>query len=139
MVAPLLVLLWGTVILCVLLGFARPAFAEVGDISIGGVWVCRLTKGAAGLTLDQRMMQIERRIFSAINNPKYRDQRQMPVVVRPMGQNAAVTVDDVVIFVVTPEDVEGTGAKPMEAAVLWGQRLARGLNLAIPDGKFQVF
>ena len=25
-----------------------PAAAEIGDVSVGGVWVCRLTQGAPG-------------------------------------------------------------------------------------------
>ncbi len=78
------------VVWSLLLGAAPPARAEMGDISIGGVWVCRLTKGAGGLTLEQRMLQIERNIYAVVSNPKYREQRQVPVLVKPMGLNAAI-------------------------------------------------
>jgi hypothetical protein len=36
----------------------EPVAAEIGDISVGGVWVCRLTQGGPGLTLEQRVRQI---------------------------------------------------------------------------------
>ena len=127
-------LLVSLVISSLLLGFAHPAHAELGDVSVGGVWVCRFSKGAHGLALEQRMVQIERNIYAVVNNPKYRGRRQVPVELRPMGQGAALTVDGIVIFVITPEDMEGTGAKPWEAAQQWAPKLSRGLSLAIPDG-----
>ncbi len=127
------------VVWSLLLVFAHPALAEMGDVSIGGVWVCRLARGTDGFALGRRMEQIERNIYAVLNNPRYRDQRQVPVRVKPMGQNAAITVDGAVILLVTPEDVEGTGAKPIEAAQQWAQRLARGLSQALPDPRFQVF
>ncbi|MGQ0571362.1 MAG: hypothetical protein ACT4P5_17805 [Armatimonadota bacterium] len=115
------------------LGLAHPALAEIGDISIGGVWVCRLTKGAGGLTLEQRVEQVERNMYAVVNNPRYRGRRTVPVSVRVVGQGAAIMVDDLVILVVTPEDVSGTGAKPIEAAQQWAQRMAKGLAQALPD------
>jgi hypothetical protein len=127
------------VIAGLLLGFAPPAFADMGDISIGGVWVCRLSKGADGLALGGRMEQIERNIYAVVNNPKYRQRRQVPVQVRPMGQNAAIVADGVVLLVVTPDDVDGTGVKPLEAALQWAPRLAKGLSLALPDPNAQTF
>jgi len=127
-------LLVSLVISSLVLGFARPARAEIGDVSVGGVWVCRFSKGANGQALEQRMEQIERNMYAVVNNPKYRGRRQVAVQVRPMGQSAALTVDGIVLFVVTPEDVEGTGAKPWEAAQQWAPKLSRGLSLAIPDG-----
>lgn len=115
------------------LGLAHPARAEIGDISIGGVWVCRLTKGAGGLTLEQRVEQIERNMYAVVNNPRYRGRRTVPVSVRVVGQGAAIMADDFVILVVTPEDVSGTRAKPVEAARQWAPRMAKGLAQALPD------
>jgi hypothetical protein len=115
-----------------LLWLAGPALADIGDVSIGGVWVCRLTKGAGGLTLEQRMQQIERNMYAVVNNPKYHQQRSVPVSIRPAGQGTAIIVEDLVIFVVTPDDVAGTGAKPIGAARQWAQLLAKGFNQALP-------
>ena len=115
-----------------LLWLARPALADIGDVSIGGVWVCRLTKGAGGLTLEQRMQQIERNMYMVVDNPKYHQRRSVPVSIRPAGQGAAIIVENLVILVVTPDDVAGTGAKPIEAARQWAQLLAKGFNQALP-------
>lgn len=122
------------VVLGLLFGVQLQAHADLGDVSIGGVWVCRLSKGANGLGLDQRMQQIERNIYTIVNDPRYRGRRSVAVQVRPMGVNAALVVDGRVVFVVTPEDIEGTGATPMEAANQWAPKLSKGLSLALPDG-----
>ncbi len=115
-------------VISLVFGLVQPALAELGDISIGGVWVCRLTKGAGRLTLEQRVQEIERNMYAVVNNPKYRAQGRVPVSVR----GSAIMVEDLVILTVSPEDVAGTGAKPAEAANQWAQRLAKGLNHAIP-------
>jgi hypothetical protein len=122
------------VVLSLLLGLQLQAYADIGDVSIGGVWICRLAKGANGQALDQRMQQIERNIYTVVNDPRYRGRRSIAVQVRPMGASAALVVDGRVLFIVTPEDVEGTGATPMEAASQWAPKLSKGLTLAVPDG-----
>lgn len=115
------------------IGFARPAFAELGDISVGGVWSFRLTRGIGGMSLAERVADVERRITNILSNPRYR-QAGVTLSVRPAGLGAVIMVDDAVILTVTPDDVADTGAKVtvMELARQWAQRLAGGINKAFP-------
>jgi len=118
-------------------GLAGPALAQMGDVSIGGVWVCRLTRGIGQMSLDDRMVEIERRIANVLHNPKYRGVG-VGVSVRPTGPNAEIVVGDTSIMVVTVEDVAGTNVRPVEAARQWATRLAKGMNQALPDGNFRA-
>jgi hypothetical protein len=118
-------------------GLAGPALAQMGDVSIGGVWVCRLTRGIGQMSLDDRMVEIERRIANVLHNPKYRGVG-VGVSVRPTGPNAEIVVGDTSIMVVTVEDVAGTNVRPVEAARQWAARLVKGMNQALPDGNFRA-
>ncbi len=120
------------------LGLVSAAHAEMGDLSVGGVWVCRLTQGIAGLTLEQRMVEVERRLTEVLSTPKYR-QVGVGVSIRPVGRDAAITVGDLTVLTVTAEDAARTTVTPMELARQWAQRLATGLNRALPDSRFFVF
>jgi uncharacterized lipoprotein YbaY len=112
-------------------GGAIPASAEVGDISVGGTWVCRLTRGAGGLTLEQRVRQIEQRIADLLSLPELR-RRRISVEVRPAGSGAEIIAADIVIMAVTPEDTAGTKMPTLELANQWAGRLAQGLRRALP-------
>ncbi len=115
------------------LGVVQPAFADLGDIAVGGDWVFRLTRGIAGLSLAERVAGVEQRITNVLSNPQYR-QTGVTLVVRPSGLGAAILVDGAVLLTITPEDVADTGVKvtAMELARQWAQRLARGINKAFP-------
>lgn len=115
------------------IGLAYPAFAELGDISVGGVWSFRLTRGTAGMSLAERVADVERRITNVLSNPRYRE-RGVTLTVRPVGPSAAIMVEDVAILTVTPQDVADTGVKvtTLELARQWAQRLAGGINKAFP-------
>lgn len=115
------------------LGLARPALAELGDISVGGVWSFRLMRGIAGMSLAERVADVERRITNVLSNPQYR-QTGVTLRVRPAGSGAAIMVEGAVIITVTLEDVAATGVKvtTMELARQWASRLARGINQAFP-------
>lgn len=119
------------------LGLAAPALAQIGDVSIGGVWVCRLTRGIGQLSLDERMVEIERRIANVLHDPKYRGVG-VRVTVRPIGRNAEIIVGDVSIMTVTVDDVAGTNVPPVEAARQWAARLVKGMNQALPDANFRA-
>jgi len=122
------------------LGLAHPALADLGDISVGGVWAFRLMRGTSGMALDQRVAEVERRITNVLSIPRYRT-GGVSLTVRPVGAGAAIMVGDAEILVVTPEDVAATGVKVtvLELARQWAQRLANGLNRALPDARFAVF
>ena len=115
------------VIAALLVGFQgllpAPAVAEIGDISVGGVWVCRLTHGAAGLTAEQRVAQINQRITDVLSLPEL-TRRQIAVEVRPVGDGAAIIAADITIMTTTPPDAAGTGVPVQEIANQWATRLA---------------
>jgi len=120
------------------LAVAYPALADIGDISVGGVWVCRITRGAGGLSLDQRVVQIERQITEMLSIPGI-DRRTITISVRPFGQSAAIVVADITLITVTPEDAAGTNVTTMELARQWARRLVVGLQRALPSATFHGF
>lgn len=107
-----------------------PAAAEIGDISVGGVWICRLTQGVFGMTLAQRVTQINQRITDVLSLPEP-GRRQIPVEVRPVGAAAAIVVADITIMTVTSEDAAGA-VSAHEIANQWAMRFAQGLRRALP-------
>jgi hypothetical protein len=120
------------------LGLAYPALADIGDISVGGVWVCRITRGAGGLSLEERVAKINRQITEVLSLPGT-DRRSVPVSVRPMGRSTAIIVADITVITVTPEDAAGTRVTTMELARQWARRLAAGLQRALPSTTFHGF
>jgi len=120
------------------LAVAYPALADVGDISVGGVWVCRITRGAGGLSLEQRVAQIERQITEMLSIPGI-DRRTITISVRPVGQSAAIVVADIALITVTPEDAAGTHVTTMDLARQWARRLVAGLQRALPSATFHGF
>ncbi len=120
------------------LSVAYPALADIGDISVGGIWVCRITHGAGGLSLEQRVVKIERQITKVLSLPGI-DRRSIPVSVRPLGQSAEIVVADITVITVTSEDAAGTHVTTMELARQWTRRLVAGLQRALPSTTFHGF
>jgi len=120
------------------LAVAYPALADMGDISVGGVWVCRITRGAGGVSPEQRVVQIERQITEVLSIPGI-VRRTITVSVRPFGQSAAIVVGDITVITVTPEDAAGTNVTTMELARQWARRLVAGLQRALPSATFHGF
>lgn len=116
---------------------SQPVLADIGDISVGGVWVCRITQPALGLTAEQRAVQMTKQITEALSTPKFR--RGAVVSIRPKDSSATISVGDLLIVIVTPEDAKGTSVAPLELARQWAQRLAVGLSKALPDAEFHTF
>jgi putative lipoprotein len=108
----------------------RTAAADIGDISVGGVWVGRLTQGAAGLTLEGRVRQINQQITEVLSLRALRGS-QVTVEVQPARAAAAITVADIVVVTLTPRDAAGTGVPAYEVANQWAARLAAGLRRAL--------
>ena len=116
----------------VLLRFAFPAAADVRDISAGGVWICRITHDASGYTSFQRAVEVRRRITAFLSTR--RSQQTVAVTVRPLGADAVISADNLLVFTVTPNDTVGTATtSTVELANQWARRLAEGLNRAEPD------
>jgi hypothetical protein len=126
------------VVASLVLGAAYPALADVGDIAVGGVWVCRITRGAGGLSLEQRVAKIERQITEVLSLPGI-DRRSVPILVRPLGGSATIAVAGITVMTVTPEDAAGTRVTTTELARQWARRLAAGLQRAIPSATFHGF
>ena len=87
--------------------------------------------GGAGLTLEERVRQINQRIADVLSLPELR-RRQIPVEVRLVGNAAAIVAADITIMTVTQADAAGTGVPVYEVATQWGARLAEGLRRALP-------
>ncbi len=126
-------LVWGLSI-----SLVHPALADPLDISVGGVWVAKITRDAAGYSADQRIVEVHKRITDILSNPVYRH-AGATVAVRPVGQAAGIYVADQLAITVMPEDATGTGVTTMELARQWAQRFAQGLSKALPDANFHTF
>ncbi len=113
------------------------ASADPSDVSVGGLWVFRITQGAAGLTPEQRIVEVNRRITDVLS--VYRSGQKLPVVIRPSGSAASIIVGNIVVVTVGPDDVRGTKVTPLELANQWAQRLQAGLIRALPDATNHVF
>lgn len=120
----------------IVLSLAGAVLADTGDISVGGVWVCRITKGAGGLTAEQRAALINRRITEVISLPGIR-RGPIAVEIRPAGQSAAIVVAGMTVFTVMPADAEGTNVTTVELARQWARRLIEGLRRAVPGATFR--
>ena len=120
------------------LSVSYPAMADIGDVSVGGVWVCRITRGAGGLSLEQRVVQINRRITEVLSLPGT-DRRSISISVRPLGASATIVVADITVMTVTPADAAGTHVTTMELARQWARRLVAGLQRALPSTTFHGF
>jgi heat shock protein HslJ len=123
------------------------ASAALGDIAVGGVWICRLTQGAAGLTLEQRVSQVEQRITEVLSvamrtgaaGQALRPGR-VTVDVQPVvfpedyqvGEAATIVSAGIAIITVIPADAAGTGVSVYELANQWAGRLVQGLRRALP-------
>ncbi len=127
------VLAWG-----LSLSLAHPALADPSDISVGGVWVAKITHDAAGFSATERIVEVHKRITEILSNPVYR-QTGASVSVRPIGLASGIYVADQLAITVMPEDAAGTGVTPMELARQWAQRFAQGLTNALPDANVHVF
>lgn len=119
-------------------GLMPPAMADVGDISVGGVWISKITENAAGYLAEQRATEVNKRITEVLSTPGFRHAGAV-VSVRPLGDATAILVGDRLVFTVTPADATGTGVTTVELARQWAQRLAQGLSKALPDANFHTF
>jgi hypothetical protein len=131
-VIPLVLLLGVTV-----LGVSHPALADARDISVGGVWITRLDRDAAGYTSLQRAVEVRRRITEVLSSPQLR--QGAVVTVTQAGKDAVIAVGGALVFTVTPTDAAGTWLTPLDVAHQWARLLAEGLSRAIPDGEFHTF
>jgi hypothetical protein len=116
----------------------QPAMADQEDISVGGVWVSKITHDAAGFSAQERAVEVTKRITEILSNPTYRH-AGAAVAIRPIGQSTAIMVGDQLAMTIMPEDTTGTGVTTMELARQWAQRLAQGLAKALPDANFHTF
>lgn len=114
-----------------------PPIADPHDVSVGGVWVCRITEPALGLTPEERVVQMNKQITEALSTPKFR--RGATIGVRRDGPNVQIVMEHLTIVTVTPADAKGTTVKPLELARQWAGRLAHGLSRALPDAEFHTF
>jgi hypothetical protein len=115
-------------------GTARPAFADPRDVSVGGVWITRITHGWGSYSAEDRATEVTKRITQVLSAPQFR--QGAVVAVKFDGVDAIVTVGDLLVFTVTPADAEGTYNTPMQVAKSWARLLAQGLTKALPGSSF---
>jgi hypothetical protein len=116
------------------LGAARPAFADPRDVSVGGVWITRITHGWAGVSAVDRATEVTRRITQVLSTPQFR--QGAVVTVRPDGADAVIMVGNILVFTVTPADAAGTSSTPLQLAKYWASLLGQGLTRALPGTTF---
>lgn len=114
-------------------GVATPAFADPRDISVGGVWITRITHDWQGVSAADRATEITRRITQVLSDPKFR--QGAVVAVKKDGAAAIITVGNLLVFTVTPADAEGSGT-PVDVAKHWATLLGQGLTKALPGSTF---
>ena len=123
-------------------GLPLPALADVRDISVGGVWICRITQDAPGYTSYDRAAEVRKRITEVLSNPDYRKGGAV-VEVRQLGAIVTISVGPTLVFTVVPEDTKGETVAPhmtsLEVARQWAARLSTGLSRALPDPNLHVF
>jgi hypothetical protein len=113
---------------------ARPAFADPRDVSVGGVWITRITHAWAGVSAVDRAREVTRRITQVLSIPQFR--QGAVVTVRPQGPEAVVMVGDVLVFTVTSADAADTSGTPLQVAKYWASLLGQGLTRALPGSAF---
>jgi hypothetical protein len=116
-----------------ILGLALPALADARDISVGGIWICRITNDLAGFTSYDRAVQINKRITEILSAPQFR--QGATITVKADGNDSDVYVGDRLVFTVAPVDTEGNVTTDTLARQ-WAHLLAQGLNKAIPSSSF---
>jgi hypothetical protein len=120
----------------VVAGAASPAFADPRDISVGGVYITRITQPSSGYTAEQRATEITRRITQILSTPELRE--GAVVSISQSGADAEVTVGKILVFTVTPADAKGSGTT-LYVAKQWARLLAEGLTKALPGSNFHGF
>lgn len=112
---------------------ASPAVADPRDISVGGVYICRITQPSQGYTAEQRATEVNKRITQILSAPQLR--QGAVVSVTKNGADALVTVGNILVFTVTPADAAGSGTT-LYVAKRWGALLSEGLSKALPGSTF---
>jgi hypothetical protein len=107
------------------------------DLSVGGVWVFKITQSAGSMPAETRVVEVRKRITEILS--RYRAGQDVRVLVQPLGAAAALMVGDILVVTVTPADAAGTGVSTFELARQWARRLHQGLTRALPDATFHVF
>lgn len=116
------------------LAAARPALADPRDVSVGGVWITRITHSWAGVSAVDRATEVTRRITQVLSAPELR--QGAVVTVRPDGGNTVIMVGNILVFTVTPADAAGTSSTPVQLAKYWASLLGQGLTRALPGSAF---
>ncbi|HET8579427.1 MAG TPA: hypothetical protein VFL31_00360 [Nitrospiraceae bacterium] len=100
------------------------------SVSVGGVWVCKITQPAAGFTPQQRVSEANKRITEVISRLRQAD--RVTVVVEPFGSAAKVTVNGILVFTLIPADVPAPGVALAEYARQVAARLQKGIVNGLP-------
>jgi hypothetical protein len=118
-------------LLAVLIGMAVPISAAPDplSISVGGVWICKITQSVAGFTPQQRVTEANKRITEAVSRIRPTD--RVTVRVQLLGSTAKVTINDMLIFTLVPADVPTPGVALADYALQVSVRLQKGILIAL--------
>lgn len=103
---------------------------ETGDVVVGGVIVLRIRAEAGGMSVQERLVQVRRRIVEALSRTRG---TAPPVTVRRVAGQAAIFAGEVLIITVDANHARLNGMSQQALADLWAARLREGLAKAAPQ------
>jgi len=118
-------------LLAVLIGIVVPVSAAPDplSISVGGIWICKITQSVAGFTPQQRVTEANKRITEVVSRIRPAD--RVTVKVQLYGSTATVTVNDMLVFTLVPADVPTPGVALADYALQVSVRLQKGILTAL--------
>jgi hypothetical protein len=118
-------------LLAVVMGVGIPSLAAPDplSVSVGGVWVCKITQAVAGFTPEQRVTEANKRITDVVSRIRPADRVIVKVVL--FGSATKVTVNDMLVFTLVPADVPTPGVALAEYALQVSGRLHKGIRSAL--------
>ena len=120
-----------SLLLAVVIGIAVPTLAAPDplSVSVGGVWVCKITQPVAGFTPEQRVTEANKRITEVVSRIRPGDRVTVKVVL--FGSATKVTVNEMLVFTLVPADVPTPGVALTDYALQVSVRLQKGILSAL--------
>ena len=115
-----------SLLLAVVIGIAVPTLAASDplSVSVGGVWVCKITQPVAGFTPEQRVTEANKRITEVISRVRPADRITVKVVL--FGSATKITINEMLVFTLVPADVPTPGVALTDYALQVSVRLQKG-------------
>src|SRR5512134_2047010 len=87
-----------SLLLAVVIGIAVPTLAAPDrlSVSVGGVWVCKITQPLAGFTPEQRVTEANKRITEILSRIRPADRVTVKTVL--FGSATKITINEMLVF-----------------------------------------